>query len=222
MATCFPYRMKPDLGNLTEEGVQRLKKKQLQDLLTRSGLPKSGNVRDLQDRVLRLKKKSDKADVPKEGEEEIPGVDPKKEPDAEKEHGSVSSLRSHLTSASASIKRKKWRVTDLAKIAPNFFHKDLFAANFPLVEIVDVPVGCHFPVQDKFEGNVLDEKETAQARWRWFNKFLEAEHAYCKAETERQAFPVHFAFLDGVWKFTKPSRKDVEIHNQRCVGLKRK
>ncbi|KAI5078954.1 hypothetical protein GOP47_0006625 [Adiantum capillus-veneris] len=91
-----------------------------------------------------------------------------------------------------------------------------------LVEIVDVLVGCHFPVQDKFEGNVLDEKEIAQARWRWFNKFLEAEHAYCKAETERQAFPVHFAFLDGVWKFTKPSRKDVEIHNQRCAGLKRK
>ncbi|KAI5078955.1 hypothetical protein GOP47_0006626 [Adiantum capillus-veneris] len=118
MATCFPYRMKPDLGNLMEEGMQRLKKKQLQDLLTRSGLPKSRNVRDLQDRVLRLKKKSDKADVPKEGEEEIPGVDPKKEPNAEKEHGSVSSLRSHLTSASASIKRKKWRVTDPAKIAP--------------------------------------------------------------------------------------------------------
>lgn len=217
-----------DLENLTVEGIKCLKKKQLQEILTGFGLSKSGNVRDLQDRLLQFRANVREAvpeegkeitpvliDVPKEGTEEIFAVD-------EQFHQASHVSASGTTSASASIKRKKWRVTDPAKIAPQFFHRDLFAANFPLVEVVDVPVGSHFPVPDKFEGNVLDAQETAQARWEWFNKFLTAEHAYCEAESERQAFPVHFAFLDGIWKFTKPSSKDVEIHNQRCVGLKRK
>ncbi|KAI5084863.1 hypothetical protein GOP47_0001032 [Adiantum capillus-veneris] len=123
---------------------------------------------------------------------------------------------------SKSKKRKKWRITDPGQIAPNFYHRDLFVANFPLVKVVDVPKGCRFPVCDKFEGNVLDAKETLHARKRWIRRFLDVEQTYRKAESERQAFPVHFAFMESVKQFTKPSREQVAMHNDICVSLKRK
>lgn len=118
--------------------------------------------------------------------------------------------------------RKKWRITDPAHVAPNCYHRDLFAANFPLVKVVDVPPGAPFPVQDKFEGNVLDAEATAEARKRWIRRYFEVHHTYGMAENDQQAFPQHFAFMESLMQFTLPSTQDLQIHNERCVGLKHK
>lgn len=214
---CFGKRMKHlddsrasvDLGNLTEEDLKKLKKKQLQEILASFGLPKSGNVRDLQSRVLSLQRKEAVKDQYEEQDEELSAQGGKR-------------LQVSQSSVSGSGKKKKWRVTDPAQIAPHFYHRDLFIANFPLVEVVDVPGRIRFPVPDKFDGITLDYLETVQARRRWFKVFLKAEHAYADAETERQAFPKHFAFLDAVWQFTKPSSEDVDDHRECSRGLKRK
>lgn len=91
-----------------------------------------------------------------------------------------------------------------------------------MIKIIDVPAGYPFPVRDKFEGNVLEEKETFEARMQWLSRFVEVEHTYCQAETEQQAFPKHFAFLEGLWQFTNPSREEVQRHNDICARSQRK
>ncbi|KAI5058906.1 hypothetical protein GOP47_0027076 [Adiantum capillus-veneris] len=242
--TCGMVPVPEDLENFSEEDVKHMKKRQLQQILKRLGLPRTGNVADLQDRVLNHNKSGglrvQKVSTDVTGSQSKSGKDSagtsalmgkvenreaKKGDDAIDDQGDVADVKTMKYSAvegSRSKKRKKWRITDPAQIAPNFYHRDLFVANFPLVNVVDVPRGCKFPVRDKFEGNVLDAEETLHARKRWIRRFLDVEQTYRKAETEQQAFPIHFAFMESMKQFTKPSREQVARHNDICVSLKRK
>ncbi|KAI5084870.1 hypothetical protein GOP47_0001039 [Adiantum capillus-veneris] len=186
-----------DLENLFKEDVKHMKKRQLQEILKRLGLWRTGNVADLQDRMLNHNKSGglrvQKLSTDVNGSRSKTGKDSagtsalmgkvesreaEKGDDAIDDQGDVGDVQtmkySDATSAverSRSKKRKKWRITDPVQIAPNFYHRDLFVANFPLVKVVDVPKGCRFLVCDKFEGNVLDAEETLHARKRWI-RFL--------------------------------------------------
>ncbi|EFJ23204.1 hypothetical protein SELMODRAFT_415766 [Selaginella moellendorffii] len=119
-------------------------------------------------------------------------------------------------SVSTTSKRKKWFVTDPAEIAPHFYDKDLFRANFPLIDVEEIPEGHPFPVPDKFEGAVLDDEATRVARKKWISRLFDAISAYKAPENEKQAFPLHFAFLEPLQKLTRPSRYDLQKHEECC------
>ncbi|XP_024540903.1 uncharacterized protein LOC9646846 [Selaginella moellendorffii] len=200
-----------DLEQVSEDEISAMKGATLKEILSALGLPKSGSGHELRARVLEAKRASatnvqvgaTKSVVLESAVvSNVPSIAPK---------------QSDSTSLAATKKKKKWAVTDPLEIPPNCYHKDVFQACFPLVEIVEVPKGREFPVAvNKFSEPVLDTEVTREARRMWTRRFLSVSDAYSEPLNENQAFPLHFSFLEPLKKFTRLSQAEFTKHVRVC------